>query len=453
MKVVKFGGSSLASGKQLEKVFQIVTSDPERKVVVVSAPGKRFSEDEKVTDLLIECAELSLQNRDPREKLDAVIERYALIAEELGLSEEIIQVIKQDLQERVESDKSNRDTFMDLLKASGEDNNAKLVAAYFRKQGVEAEYVNPKDAGLIVSNEPGNAQVLPESYDRLYSLRERSGIIIFPGFFGYSQEGEVFTFSRSGSDITGSILANGLKADLYENFTDVDAVYSVNPFIVEKPKEIKELTYREMRELSYAGFTVLHDEALVPAFRAGIPVHIKNTNNPSAPGTRIVYERDNTNGPVVGIASDEGFCSIYVSKYLMNREIGFGRKLLGILESYGLSYEHTPSGIDDISIILRENQFSPGVEEQIIERIRTELDADQVVIEHSLALIMVVGEGMRHNIGTTARASKALAKAEVNIEMINQGSSEVSMMFGVKEVDEKRAVQALYDEFFAPVMV
>jgi aspartate kinase len=453
MKVVKFGGSSLASGKQLEKVFQIVVSDPGRRVVVVSAPGKRFSNDEKVTDLLIEGAELSLKNKNPQDKMNAVLERYALIAEELDIPNGIIEEIKQDLQERFASDKSNPDRFMDLIKASGEDNNAKLVAAFFRKMGVEAQYVNPKDAGLIVTPEPGNAQVLSESYEQLFSLREKSGIIVFPGFFGYSRDGEVYTFSRSGSDVTGSILANGVKADLYENFTDVDAVYTVNPFIVEKPKEIKELTYREMRELSYAGFTVLHDEALVPAFRAGIPVHIKNTNNPSAQGTRIVNQRDNTNGPVVGIASDEGFCSIYVSKYLMNREIGYGRKLLAILEDYGLSYEHIPSGIDDLSIILKEDQFGPGVEEEIIARIQNELDPDHVVIEHSLALIMVVGEGMRHNIGTTARASKALADSHVNIEMINQGSSEVSMMFGVKEVDEKKAVQALYNEFFAKVTV
>ncbi|TDK58843.1 aspartate kinase [Bacillus salipaludis] len=453
MKVVKFGGSSLASGKQLEKVFQIVVSDPERKVVVVSAPGKRFSEDEKVTDLLIECAELSLQNQDPKEKLDAVVARYALIAEELAISSDIIQEIENDLKRRVSSDKSNPERFMDLMKASGEDNNAKLVAAYFQSQGVDASYVDPKDAGLLVSDEPGNAQTLPESYTKLASLHDRRGILVFPGFFGYSKEGDVFTFSRSGSDITGSILANALKADLYENFTDVDAVYSVNPSLVSRPKEIKELTYREMRELSYAGFSVLHDEALVPAFRAGIPVNIKNTNNPSAPGTRIVYERDNTNGPVIGIASDEGFCSIYVSKYLMNREVGFGRKLLGILEEFGLSYEHTPSGIDDISVILRENQLAPGMEEEIKRRIETDLNADLVKFEHSLALIMVVGEGMRRNVGTMARASKALAKAKVNIEMINQGSSEVSMMFGVKEVEEKRAVQALYDEFFAAVMV
>ena len=453
MKVVKFGGSSLASGKQLEKVFQIVVSDPARKVVVVSAPGKRFSEDEKVTDLLIECAELSLQNQDPKEKLATVVARYALIAEELAISSDVIHEIENDLKRRVSSDKSNPERFMDLMKASGEDNNAKLVAAYFQSQGVDASYVDPKDAGLLVSDEPGNAQTLPESYSKLASLHDRRGILVFPGFFGYSKEGDVFTFSRSGSDITGSILANALKADLYENFTDVDAVYSVNPSLVSHPKEIKELTYREMRELSYAGFSVLHDEALVPAFRAGIPVNIKNTNNPSAPGTRIVYERDNTNGPVIGIASDEGFCSIYVSKYLMNREVGFGRKLLGILEEFGLSYEHTPSGIDDISVILRENQLAPGMEEEIKRRIETELNADLVKFEHSLALIMVVGEGMRRNVGTMARASKALAKAKINIEMINQGSSEVSMMFGVKEVEEKRAVQALYDEFFAAVMV
>ena len=453
MKVVKFGGSSLASGRQLEKVFQIVSADDERKVVVVSAPGKRYAEDTKVTDLLIECAELCLQKQNPMEKLASVIERYRVIAEELNLPDGVIQEIHDDLLTRMASDKSKPDRFLDLLKASGEDNNAKLVAAYFQSQGVEAHYVDPKAAGLVVSDEPGNAQALPESYERLYSLNDKSGILIFPGFFGYSVNGEVFTFSRSGSDITGSILANALKADLYENFTDVDAVYSVNPSIVKKPKEIKELTYREMRELSYAGFTVLHDEALVPAFRAGIPVHIKNTNNPAAPGTLIVNERDNMNGPVIGIASDQGFCSIYVSKYLMNREIGFGRKLLGVLEDYGLSYEHTPSGIDDVSVILRENQFDEKVMDNVISRIKNELHADEVKIAHSLALIMVVGEGMRHNVGTMARASKALAKARVNIEMINQGSSEVSMMFGVKEIDEKRAVQALYEEFFIPVTV
>ncbi|NTU27729.1 aspartate kinase [Bacillus tequilensis] len=453
MKVVKFGGSSLASGAQLEKVFHIVTSDPARKAVVVSAPGKRYAEDTKVTDLLIACAEQYLSSGSAPELAEAVVERYALIANELQLGQSIIDKIRDDLFTLIEGDKSNPEQYLDAVKASGEDNNAKLIAAYFRHKGVKAEYVNPKDAGLFVTNEPGNAQVLPESYQNLYRLRERDGLIIFPGFFGFSEAGDVITFSRSGSDITGSILANGLQADLYENFTDVDAVYSVNPSFVENPKEISELTYREMRELSYAGFSVFHDEALIPAFRAGIPVQIKNTNNPSAQGTRVVSKRDNTNGPVVGIASDTGFCSIYISKYLMNREIGFGRKALQILEEHGLTYEHVPSGIDDMTIILREGQMDAAAERGVIKQIEEDLHADEVIVEHHLALIMVVGEAMRHNVGTTARAAKALSEAKVNIEMINQGSSEVSMMFGVKEAEERKAVQALYHEFFAGVLI
>ncbi|BEV39008.1 aspartate kinase [Bacillus stercoris] len=453
MKVVKFGGSSLASGAQLDKVFHIVTSDPARKAVVVSAPGKRYAEDTKVTDLLIACAEQYLASGSAPELAESVVERYALIANELQLGQSIIDKIRDDLFTLLEGDKSNPEQYLDAVKASGEDNNAKLIAAYFRYKGVKAEYVNPKDAGLFVTNEPGNAQVLPESYQNLYRLRERDGLIIFPGFFGFSKDGDVITFSRSGSDITGSILANGLQADLYENFTDVDAVYSVNPSFVENPKEISELTYREMRELSYAGFSVFHDEALIPAFRAGIPVQIKNTNNPSAGGTRVVSKRDNRNGPVVGIASDTGFCSIYISKYLMNREIGFGRKALQILEEHGLTYEHVPSGIDDMTIILREGQMDAATERSVIKRIEEDLHADEVIVEHHLALIMVVGEAMRHNVGTTARAAKALSEAKVNIEMINQGSSEVSMMFGVKEAEERKAVQALYQEFFAGVLI
>ncbi|CAF1835797.1 aspartate kinase [Bacillus subtilis] len=453
MKVVKFGGSSLASGAQLDKVFHIVTSDPARKAVVVSAPGKRYAEDTKVTDLLIACAEQYLATGSAPELAEAVVERYALIANELQLGQSIIEKIRDDLFTLLEGDKSNPEQYLDAVKASGEDNNAKLIAAYFRYKGVKAEYVNPKDAGLFVTNEPGNAQVLPESYQNLYRLRERDGLIIFPGFFGFSKDGDVITFSRSGSDITGSILANGLQADLYENFTDVDAVYSVNPSFVENPKEISELTYREMRELSYAGFSVFHDEALIPAFRAGIPVQIKNTNNPSAEGTRVVSKRDNTNGPVVGIASDTGFCSIYISKYLMNREIGFGRRALQILEEHGLTYEHVPSGIDDMTIILRQGQMDAATERSVIKRIEEDLHADEVIVEHHLALIMVVGEAMRHNVGTTARAAKALSEAQVNIEMINQGSSEVSMMFGVKEAEERKAVQALYQEFFTGVLI
>jgi len=361
VKVVKFGGSSLASGTQVEKVYNIVLSDPNRKIVVVSAPGKRHSDDIKVTDLLISLGEKTLNGTKAEDEFNTVINRYSSIADELGLSHMIIDEIKENLLSIMKQDKKSSVLFIEAMKASGEDNNAKLIAAFFQHRGIEAHYVNPKDAGLFVTDEPGHAQVLPETYENLYQLRDRTGILIVPGFFGYNKAGDVLTFSRSGSDITGSILANGVKAELYENYTDVDAVYAVNPNIVKSPKGIRELTYREMRELSYAGFSVFHDEALSPTFQAGIPVNVKNTNNPSAPGTKIVSERENTNGPVVGIASDDGFCSIYIGKYLMNREIGFGRRLLQILEDLNLSYEHLPSGIDDISVILREDQLNEEI--------------------------------------------------------------------------------------------
>ena len=453
MKVVKFGGSSLASGTQVEKVYNIVLSDPNRKIVVVSAPGKRHSDDIKVTDLLISLGEKTLKGTNADDEFNTIINRYSSIADELGLSHTIIDEIKENLLSIMKQNKKSPELFIEAMKASGEDNNAKLIAAFFQHRGIEAHYVNPKDAGLFVTDEPGHAQVLPETYENLYQLRDRTGILIVPGFFGYNKAGDVLTFSRSGSDITGSILANGVKAELYENYTDVDAVYAVNPNIVKNPKGIRELTYREMRELSYAGFSVFHDEALSPTFQAGIPVNVKNTNNPSAPGTKIVSERKNTNGPVVGIASDDGFCSIYIGKYLMNREIGFGRRLLQILEDLNLSYEHLPSGIDDITVILREDQLNEEIEKEVLARIQEELQSDEVKITRHLALIMVVGEGMRRSVGTTARAAKALAEAHINIDMINQGSSEVSMMFGVRAADEKRAVQALYNEFFAEVLV
>ncbi|WP_313563879.1 amino acid kinase family protein, partial [Ruminiclostridium cellobioparum] len=243
--------------------------------------------------------------------------------------------------------------------------------------------------------------VLPQSFENLKMLNNYDGIIIFPGFFGYTLEGKVATFPRGGSDITGSILAAALKVDLYENFTDVDAVYAAHPGLVHHPAAISELTYREMRELSYAGFSVLHEDTLVPVFMAGVPVCIKNTNNPAAPGTKIVLKRDITPNHVVGIASDSGFCCIYVSKFMMNREVGFGRKLLQILEEEGISYEHTPSGID-----------------------------------------------MKNTVGTAARATSALAKASISLEMINQGSSEITMMFAVRENESSKAVISLYNEFF-----
>lgn len=449
MKVCKFGGTSLASGEQMRKVASIIRADEERKIVVVSAPGKRFKEDTKVTDLLISLADAALTNGDVQEALSLVVSRYEQIALELNLSEAIVAIIKDDLQSRLATKGEGDREFIDLMKASGEDNNAKLFSFYLQSLGVNAEYVDPKEAGLLVSKEYGNAQVLPEAYDNLYKeLRNKEGILVFPGFFGYTPEGTLVTFPRGGSDITGSIVAAAVEADLYENFTDVDSVFAANPNVVANPVEIKELTYREMRELSYAGFSVFHDEALIPAFRKGVPVCIKNTNNPAAIGTMVVNERNYLINPVVGIACDTGFSTIYVRKYLMNREVGFGRHLLEIIEDEGLSYEHMPSGIDDTSVILRSSQLTPEMEARIVERIEKELQVDDVHVEHDFAMVMVVGEGMRKMVGITAKAATGLARAGVNLHMINQGSSEVSMVFGVKAVDADKAVRELYNDFF-----
>jgi aspartate kinase len=348
----------------------------------------------------------------------------------------------------LENSTTDADLYMDTMKAGGEDNCARLIAQVLQAHGVDAHYVNPKDAGLLLSDEPGNAQVLPEAYNRLRDLHERPGITIFPGFFGYSKKGNVVTFSRGGSDITGAILASAVRAEVYENFTDVDSVFAANPAIVKDPVPIAELTYREMRELSYAGFSVFHDEALEPVYRAQVPVNIRNTNNPKADGTLIVPSRTSTDIPVVGIAAMDRVCCIYLSKYLMNRQIGFGRRLLQILEAEDISFEHIPSGIDNMSVILREDNLSAAKEKRIVEQIRQTLAPEDIFVERGLSLIMVVGEGMRHTIGIASRATRALAEAKANIEMINQGSNEGSMMFGIKSEDMEIAVQALYAEFF-----
>lgn len=448
MKVCKFGGTSVATADQIRKVVDIVTSDSDRKIVVVSAPGKRFSDDIKVTDLLIRLGEKALANEDAESDLLEVVDRYRSIAESLGLDGTIIEEIELDLRNRLSRDKEDTLLFMDTMKAAGEDNNAKLIAAYFQFIGVEAKYVCPREGGLLVNDRPERVRALPEGDERLAKLRDEPGVIVFPGFFGYTEDGTLRTFNRGGSDITGSIIAAGVKADLYENFTDVDSVFAANPTVIENPVAIEKMTYREMRELAYAGFSVFHDEALIPAFRKSIPVSIKNTNNPEAPGTLIVKERDYNEQQVIGIAADSGFTAIYVDKFLMNLEIGFGRRLLQIFEEEGISYEHTPSGIDNLSIIIRSRFMTKEMEERIVERIHKELEPDAVIVEHDYSMIVLVGEGMQYTTGLAARAATAIARSGSNIEMINQGSSEVSLVFGVKVKDETKSLKELYNEFF-----
>lgn len=448
MKVVKFGGSSLASAGQLEKVLQIIKADPERRFVIVSAPGKRCTQDTKVTDALIKYYRDYVAGNDVTKRQQWIIQRYRDMALELQLKPNILERISKSFQKLASLPIENNKFLYDTFLAAGENNNAKLIAAYFRQNGVDARYVHPREAGLIVSSEPGNARLLPSSYDKIEELNEADEVLIIPGFFGVTKDDQICTFSRGGSDITGSIIAAGVKADLYENFTDVDGIFAAHPGIIHMPHSIPELTYREMRELAYAGFTVLHDEALIPAYRGKIPLVIKNTNNPTHPGTKIILKHSNRDFTVVGIAADAHFTSINMSKYLMNREIGFGRKVLQILEDLNIRWEHMPTGIDDLSIILRDRELTPIKEEEILRQLRQKLEVDHAEIEHDLSIIMIVGEKMKSHIGLTATATKALSDNHINIQMISQGSSEVSIMIVINSKQEKAAIKALYKAFF-----
>ena len=451
MKVCKFGGSSLADASQLNKVIDIVLADPARRIVVVSAPGKRDKGDTKVTDLLIDLAKTALAGENFDRQLGAVVERYALIADELKLGEDIVADITRDLRSRVAQVKDLRpEEFLDLVKAAGEDNNAKLVAVAFAARGRKARYASPKDTGMVLKGEFGDATLDPDSYSTLSrAFSNFEGIVIYPGFFGYTKDGKVATFPRGGSDITGSILAAAVCADVYENFTDVDSVYPVDPRIVPEVKDgIPTMTYREMRELAYAGFGVFADDAVIPAVRARIPINIRNTNHPGEPGTMIQQSRRVVPGTVVGIASADGFCNIVVEKYLMNREIGFGRKLLQILEDERVPYEHMPSGVDSQCIVIKEQYLPKEVERRVVSTIRRELEPDFVTVQRDITTLMVVGEGMCYTPGMLAKACLALASAGISLSMVNQGSSEVSFMIAVRKQDRDNAVRSLYKAFF-----
>ena len=452
MKVCKFGGSSVADAAQILKVLEIVRSDAQRRVVVVSAPGKRAKGDDKVTDLLIACAQDALAGRDPAAAAERVAERYESIRADLGLDESLVAALRAELAARLAADRSHAAAFEDAVKALGEEFSARFCAAAFSARGLPAVYVDPKDAGMLLSEEFGAAQLLPESYDRLRAkLSPIPDVVVFPGFYGYTAAGRLATFSRGGSDITGAILAAALRADVYENFTDVDAVYPVDPRLcpeAAKGEGIREMTFAEMRELSYAGFAVFHDEAVMPAIRAKIPINIRNTNRPDEPGTMVLPRRRSVPGRVNGIASSAGFGALYVEKWLMNREIGFVARLLSILAREGVSIECMPAGVDSVTVVFRDEQFPDAVRERVFAEVEAELKPDHMSYTRGIAFLVAVGEGMRTTVGTCLHVVTALSRAGVNLQMINQGSSELSIMFGIREVDLKPAVQALYREFF-----
>lgn len=445
MKVAKFGGSSVSNAKQIKKVLKIVNEDPERKIIIVSAPGKRSKDDIKTTDLLIRLYEKVLNGINYQDKKKEIILRYADIVEDLKMDDEILTTIDETLELYISqlSDKPSR--LYDALVSCGEDFNAQLIANYNNNQGIPTRYISPKEAGLIVTDLPQQAQILDSSYEHIYKLRDYKEKLIIPGFFGISKQNDIVTFPRGGSDITGAIIARGVKASIYENFTDVSGIFKANPTIIDQPELIEEITYREMRELSYAGFGVFHDEALQPLYKDRIPVVIKNTNRPNDKGTYIRHDREiNSDNVISGISCDKGFTVINIKKYLMNRQVGFTTKILEVLEQFNISFDHMPSGIDNISIIMRSNQLK-GKESQVLNEIRKRCEVDELSVDHDLAILMIVGEGMNQVVGTASKITHALSESNINLKMINQGASEISMMFGIREEDAEKAVLSTYE--------
>lgn len=447
--VCKFGGSSLASAEQIRKVRDIIHSNPHRRYVVVSAPGKQYAEQSKITDMLISLASAVSHDYEGTNIIEEIAERYGTIARALELETDYAEVLRKDLHSRIERFRHDFVALTDALKAAGEDNNAKMIAEYLRASGLPANYVSPEEAGFYLSNAKGVVKPTNETYENLrQNLLGRPDIVVFPGFFGIDKDGHILTFSRGGSDITGSILAAALNASVYENWTDVDAVYSVHPALVKHPHPISELTYDEMRELAYTGFTVLHEAALEPVRRNNIPLQIKNTNNPASPGTVIVGRRTDFDGIMTGISGKKGFCILHIEKYLMNSEVGFALEVMKILADYNIPFEHMPSGIDSLSIVLREEVFTPDKERLVVTRILRELDVDACYVSHGLALVMAVGAAMKSAVGVLGRAVNALSRAGINIDLIVQGPSEISILFGIKDTMCNYAVRELYKSFF-----
>lgn len=448
--ICKFGGSSVSTSEKLQQIVKIMGLNLQRRCIVLSAPGKALGFSIKMTDLLIDATQRALKGEDYSGILGDIKKRFFSIFEPLKVPVAKIQEILSDLDIRLSSSKDHHGKFRDLIVAAGEDLNCKLFAEYLNTIGIEASYVSPKDAGLIVTPVFGDAQPIPDVALKLASLKKKCAdqIVVFPGFFGFTADGDVATFSRGGSDLTGAILAEALDVIEYENWTDVDGIFSAHPLMVDKPLQIPALTYREMRELSYIGFNVLHEEAVKPVMRKKIPIRLRNTNNLENNGTLIISERLPSERDVIGVASSGGYCSFTLQKFLMNREKGFGRKLLSIFEDLDLSYEHCPSGVDNISVILDQNQLKPEAVNNIIRSITDKLQPDDIRTEFGIALVSVVGEGLIHKIGVLAQAADALSRAHVNIKMVNQGSSEMSIIFGIDSSDEEKAVNALYNEFF-----
>ena len=432
-KVVKFGGSSLANAEQFQKVGDIIRSDESRRYVVPSAPGKRFSADTKVTDLLYTCYDKAEAGEDFTDALTEIKGRFYEIIKGLNLDlslEEEFRQIEADFKAHAGNE---------YAASRGEFLNGKVMAAYLGYEFIDS-------ATVIRFDKNGNFDA--DKTDKLLSKRlQKCERAVIPGFYGGMEDGTVKTFSRGGSDVTGSLVAKAIHADIYENWTDVSGFLVTDPRIVDNPAVIETITYRELRELSYMGATVLQEEAIFPVRKEGIPINIRNTNRPEDKGTFIVESTCRKPKYVItGIAGKKGFCSINIEKSMMNSEIGFGRKILQVFEDQGISFEHVPSGIDTMTVYVHQDEFEEK-EQQVIAGIHRAVQPDFVEMESDLALIAVVGRGMKSQRGTAGRVFSALAHAHVNVKMIDQGSSELNIIIGVENRDFETAVKAIYDIF------
>ncbi len=434
VKVVKFGGSSLADAEHFRQVASIIKADPARKYVVPSAPGKRYKDDTKVTDMLYRCYEMIRNHEDIDEYYKGICDRYNGIIADLGIDFDIsgeLEYVKLAMMHN-----SGRD----YAASRGEYLNGLILAKYLKYDFIDAENVIFfKDNGTF--DEQKTNEVMSREL-----MQHKHAVI--PGFYGVMPNGTIKTFSRGGSDITGSIVARAAEADLYENWTDVSGFMMADPRIIDNPASIATITYRELRELSYMGATVLHEDAIFPVRYAGIPINIKNTNAPEDVGTMIVAESSDYDAEkiITGVAGKKGFSVITIEKDQMNSEVGFGRKVLEVLEDHEISFEHLPSGIDNMSIVVSSATLD-GRREKVLSSMNRMVRPDSISVEDGLALIAVVGRGMVKARGTAARVFDAISNSGVNIRMIDQGSSEISIIVGIEEHDFDKALKAIYAEF------
>ncbi len=437
LKVAKFGGSSMADSGQFKKVHDIINSDEERKYIVVSAPGKRFKEDNKITDLLYLTHAHTKFTVSYTHVFTIIEERFNTIKDELNLNinlEHEFKIIKQRLDEKCEED---------YIVSRGEYLSALLLADYLK-----CDFIDAKD--VIFFNYDGTLDNA-KTHEKLIEKLSKSKKAIIPGFYGSYPDGSIKTFSRGGSDVTGSIIASVVNADIYENWTDVSGFLMADPRIVNNPRQIKNITFQELRELSYMGASVLHEEAVFPVMQAGIPINIRNTNEPDNPGTLIVSDEEkfksNGNDSIItGIAGKKNFAVFYIHKEHMANEIGVIRRALEVFEDRGLSIDHIPSGIDSFSIILPAESVEK-ITHEIVDEIKKKCNADSVTVIKNLSLITTVGVKMAYKPGISARLFAALGENNINIRMIDQGSSEINIIVGVKDNDFEDAMRAIYAAF------